>query len=105
MIKRDFYYPAPLVVTTFAGAAFLPFVYIICLMAGGTNGLQFIVVGVAAVAQTARNLHVRAYQGEICLIAMIEFRVRPVLRIMAGVALPAMPPVVVIVILVTGITV
>jgi hypothetical protein len=36
---------------------------------------------------------------------MIELRVRPVLRIMAGRAFPAVPPMVVIVILVAGITI
>jgi hypothetical protein len=60
VIKRDFYYPPLLAVTTFAGTAFLPFVYIICLMAGDAGGLQFIVVGVAAVAQAAGSLCVRS---------------------------------------------
>jgi small neutral amino acid transporter SnatA (MarC family) len=60
VIKRQFYQPPLLVVTTFAGRAFLAFVHIICLMAGDAGGLQFIVVGVAAVAQPTRSLCVRA---------------------------------------------
>jgi hypothetical protein len=59
MIKCDFHRPPPLGVTTFAAAAFLPFVHIISVVAGDTCGFQLIVEGVSTVAHATRDFRVR----------------------------------------------
>lgn len=103
MVECDLHRPPLLAVTTFASASLLPFVYIICFVAGDTCGLQRIVEGVSTVAHDARNFCVRSPQREVRLCVVIEFRMRPVFRIVASIALSAMSTVMVIVILVTGI--
>jgi len=105
MIKQDALRPTAFLMTTLALLAFLPPVYVVTQMTAVAFRGQFFFVQFAAVARSAVQFGMLAFEWELGVFVMIEACLFPTLFCVAGVTLLAVTPAVLVIVFMAAETV